>query len=1172
MFNFKLFSFKKTAMFLGALFCVNTFYTNNTAIAQDLSQAIPFDANVKTGILPNGIKYYIRKNAKPEKRVELRLAINAGSILEDKDQLGLAHFMEHMAFNGTKNFKKNELVSYLQSIGVKFGADLNAYTSFDETVYILPIPSDKKEILDKGFQVLEDWAHNVTFEHEEIDKERGVIIEEWRSRTGVQDRIQKVTLPKMFKGSQYPDRLPIGDTGIIKTFKYDVIKRFYKDWYRADLMGVMVVGDIDVAEMEEKIKTHFGRIAKPVNPRVRPNFEIPDHNSTEIAITSDKEQAFGQVQLMYKKDGKKMKTLGDYRQNLVYELYNQMLNARLQELTKKPNPPFLGGFTGYGQIGLGFKNAYQSFAQVSETGAMEGLKGLLLENKRVSEHGFVATELERAKQELMKNYERQFNERNKTESGRFVSEYVQHFLEEVPAPGIEFEFDFAKKVMGGISIDEINPLAKKWITDENRVVVIVLPEKDGVKLPTESQVRALLEETKSIAVTPYEDKVITEPLMSKMPTAGKIVKEKKIADIDATEFTLSNGAKVVLKKTNFKDDEVRLNAFAKGGHSLATDSEFISAQYSDDVVNEMGVSKFSSTDLEKMMTGKNVDVNPFISETGQGFFGNASPKDLETLFQMIHLYHTAPRKSTEDFKSYVTKNSALYKNLANNPQFFFIGEVSKLMSQNNKRAQGLPKAEDLEKINLDEAMKFYNARFANAGAFTYTFVGNFEMDKIKPLIETYIASLPSTGKKETFKDLGIRPPKGIVEKSITKGKDPRSNVMITFTDDLKNAKDGYYIRSLAEVLSIKLIENLREEKGGIYGTRATPSITVEPRSSYSINISFTCAPENVTKLTNAVYEEIEKLQKNGATQVDLDKVKEAQRRDIEKNIKENNYWVSGIRRIYNDKANPKGLLEAEVRKRIEALTIQDIQKASKKYLDIKKNRINFTMVPEAPAPVETKSGNKEQSASGKPADVLNEKLTANDVIENYLKAIGGKDKLQKVTSLKQEMKMSVMGMEIEINTIKKGNKFNLVQKQMGQEVIINYNGTKGYMTTPQGKKDLPADQVKEMEESAINFFELDYAKYGYEAVLAGNTKIEGRNAYKIEYKKAGKVAKTTFYDAGSFLNVNDISPQGENTILEHQTINGIIFPKTSKIKNQGMEIDATIKVEVNPTIDDKIFE
>ncbi len=1164
--------FNKTTFLRKGLLLLCGLFSFNIAFAQDLSQAIPFDNTVKTGVLPNGIKYYIRKNARPEKRVELRLAINAGSILEDKDQLGLAHFMEHMAFNGTKNFKKNELVSYLQSIGVKFGADLNAYTSFDETVYILPIPSDKKDILDKGFQVLEDWAHNVTFDHEEIDKERGVIMEEWRSRTGVQDRIQKVTLPKMFKGSQYPDRLPIGDTGIIKTFKYDVIKRFYKDWYRADLMGVMVVGDIDVAEMEEKIKFHFGRIAKPTNPRTRPNFEIPDHSTTEIAIATDKEQAFGQVQLMYKKDGKKMKTLGDYRQKLVYDIYNQMLNARLQELTKTPEPPFLFGFTGYGQIGLGFKNAYQSFAQVSETGAMLGLKTLLLENKRVVEHGFVASELERAKQEVLKNFEKQYNERNKTESGRLVGEYVQHFLEEEPVPGIEFEFDFAKKVVATINLDEINPLAKKWITDENRVVVIVLPEKDNVKVPKEAEVRALLDEIKSISVSPYQDKVITEPLMSKMPTAGKIVKEKKLAGIDATEYTLSNGVKVVLKKTTFKDDEVRLSAFAKGGTSLATDKEFISAQYADDLINEMGVSKFSSNDIEKMMTGKNVDINPYISETGQGFFGNASPKDLESMFQMIYLYNTDVRKSTEDFKSYVTKNSALYKNLMNNPQFFFIGEVAKVMSQNHPRAQGLPKAEDLEKINIDEAMAFYKARFADASGFTYVFVGNFDEQKIKPLIETYIASLPSKGKKETFKDLGIRPPKGIVEKSITKGKDPRSNVMIAITDDLKNPKDGYYIRMLAEVLTIKLIENLREEKGGVYGTRASASITTEPRKSYSVTVNFTCAPENVTKLTNAVYEEIEKIQKNGPTQVDLDKVKETQRRDIEKNVKENNYWLNGLRRIYTDKADPKGLLEASARQRIDALTIQDIQKASKKYLDLKKNRINFTMIPETPAPTEIKSGKNEQSASGKPADKLNDKITVNEVIENYIKAIGGKEKLQTVTSLKQDIKMSVMGMEIEMNTIKKGNKFAMTQKQMGQEMNIKFDGKKGYMVSPQGKKDMPADQLKSMEETAINFFELEYAKYGYEAALNGTQKIEGRNAYKVEYKKDGKVVKTNFYDAGTFLSVGDISVQGENTITEHQTINGITFPKTLKTKAQGMEIDSTIKIEVNPTIDDKIFE
>jgi zinc protease len=1158
----KIFKFLFIVGFLGLI--------SNFSLAQDLSQPIPFDPQVKTGVLPNGIKYYIRKNAKPEKRVELRLAIKAGSILEDKDQLGLAHFVEHMCFNGTKNFPKNDLVKYLQSLGIKFGADLNAYTSFDETVYILPIPSDKKEILDGGFQVLEDWAHNVTFDNTEIDKERGVIIEEWRSRTGAEDRIRVKTFPKMFKGSLYPERLPIGDTGIIKNFKYDAIKRFYRDWYRPDLMGVMVVGDIDVDEMEKKIKFHFGRIAPAKNPRPRPEFDIPDHKTTEIAIAADKEQAFGNVLLMYKKDGKRMKTLGDYRQKLVYDLYNAMMIDRLEELTKSENPPFVNGFAFYSQVSVGFKNAYQNYASISENQALSALKALLLENKRALQFGFTASELDRAKKNLINRYESQYNEREKTPSARLVSEYVQNFLEEEPVPGIAFEYEFVKKILPTIQLAEINPLTKIFVTDENRVITITLPEKTGVKIPTEKEVLDVIAEVEKTDVKPYEDKVITEPLMAKIPTAGKIVSEKKLPEIDATELTLSNGAKVVYKKTNFKDDEILLSAYAKGGHSLASDADYHSAAGADKVITEGGLANFSSTDLKKVLTGKTADVSPYIGEYSQGLNGDAAPKDLETMFQLAHLYFTAPRKDEKAFKSFITKNKGMMKNLIANPNFYFIDQVSKIMSQNHPRAQGLPKPEDFDKINLDKAIEFYKARFANAANFTFVLVGAFDENELRKHIETYIASLPSQpgAKPEVAKDLGIRPPKGVVEKSFEKGKDNRSQVMITITDELKNEKDAFNIRMAAEVLSIKLIENLREEKGGVYGTSARPSITKEPKPRYSITVQFTCAPENVDKLTKAVYEEIQKLQKDGPKKEDLDKVKETQRRDIEKNVKENRFWQNGLRRIYYEDAKPELMLEAKMRERVDKLTEKDIQSAAKKYMNYKKNRIIVASKPENQPESNEPKANEGQKAGGKDGNV-----SVESVLNKYIDAIGGKDKVAKVTSLKQVVTMDMGGMPMNITTMRKQGKMIMLQDMMGKVTKIVVNGDKSFVSSPKGIEDLPKEQASQMGNIEFFFVEEGYQKAAMKAQLEKTEKVDGRDAHKISFKKGDKVALEKWYDVNSGLEVKSIiGGVRELKVKEYQEVQGIKFPKKMIMEAQGMEIQMETTTEVNVDIPESEFE
>jgi zinc protease len=910
---------------------------------KNLNQQIPMDHRVKQGILPNGIKYYIQKNAKPEKRVELRLAVNAGSLQEDDDQIGLAHFVEHMCFNGTKNFKKNELVSYLQSVGVRFGAHLNAYTSFDETVYILTLPSDKQDIMDKGFQILEDWAHNVTFEDAEIDKERGVVIEEWRTGLGAGQRIRDKTFPVIFKDSRYAQRLPIGKKEILESFKYDTIRRFYRDWYRPDLMAVVVVGDVDEAAMEAKIKEHFGKILPVENPRPRKDAEIPDHKEMLITTATDKESTVAQMQVIYKHDAEKTLSFADNRRDILYELFRGMINRRLSEIAQQADPPYNGAFAGFGGF-LKTKSAYTISASSSEKKVELALKTILTENKRVLEHGFTPGELENYKKQYLSFYENDFNERDKVSSARHAGRYVRSFLSGEVSPSIEWEYEFLKKVLPTVTVDEINPLIKRWVRDENIVVSITGPEKDELKAIGENNVKTLLKEVSALKPEVYVYKEVTAALMATLPKAGKIVKETNVEILGAKELTLSNGIKVVIKPTDFNNDQIQMAAVSFGGSSLLNSEDDYSASYASTIVSQSGIGNFSQVDLQKVLSGKNASVSPFITRYFEGLRGNTSPKDFETMLQLTNMFFTQPRKDEKAYQSFVTRTKAFAANFFSNPQLYYGNELQKVLTQDHPRA-GLFKPENIDKVNLDKAFQIYQERFADGDDFQFFFVGNIDIEKAKPLFELYLGSLPVKEGSETFKDLGIRPPSGVVEKEIKRGKDPKSQVTIVFSGPMQDKKDERLINLLAQGLSIKLIENLREEKGGVYSTRANGSVGKYPYESYQVSISFSCAPENAQKLVTAAYEEIKKIQENGFTPEDLTKVKEAQKRDIERSQKENSYWLGLLQTVYRDKTDPNELTEANLRKQVDELSNESLKATAQKYLKLD-NRIVVTMNPE----------------------------------------------------------------------------------------------------------------------------------------------------------------------------------------------------------------------------------
>lgn len=901
------------------------------------SDNLPITPEVKIGKLSNGLTYYIQNNGKPEDKVELRLAIKAGSILEDDDQVGLAHFMEHMNFNGTTNFKKNELVDYLQSIGVEFGADLNAYTSFDETVYILPIPSDDPEKLDKGFQILQDWAGNALLTAEDIDDERGVVIEEYRTRLGAATRMQSKYLDKIAYKSRYAERLPIGTLKNLETFKYESLRRFQEDWYRPNLMAVIAVGDLDVETLEQKIKANFSDLKNPDNPKPRSKYGSENHEGTFVAIEWDEEATGSQVQIYYKDKGeiKKTKTVKDYRDNMVESLFSQMINNRLSEYSNKPNPPFIYGFSYHGGI-IGNKEAYQSFAQTNETGQLEALKTLLEENERVKRYGFKASELERAKKDYLARMERSFKNKDKRESGRIVNAYVQNFLRESPIPGIEWSFNYVQSELPNITLEEVNGLIENFLHDDNRLVVLTGPKKDGLTKVKEEEVIALLDAVKKADIEDYEDEAVRAEMMPVKPKKGSVVSvdvKNKGAINETITMTLSNGAKVTYKKTDFKNDEILFDAFSYGGSSLYSDEELKETASANGGLFEAGVDGLKKNDMTKMMSGKIASVRPYISTYDEGMSGSASPKDLETLFQMIHLYFTKLDKDDEAFASFISKQKAFLGNILSNPNISFSIALGKFLNEGNPRYTGFPDEEALDNANYDLAYKKFKERFANAGDFNFYFVGNIDEKQLQEFAETYIASLPGNPDgKESYKAPTYRAKSGAHEFTYRKGTEPKSQVNLIFRGDTEyDVKEARTMRVLGEILSIKLIEKLREEEGGVYGAGARGSISKIPYGRFNFSISFPCAPENAEKLADASIAELQKIIDNGPTAEDLDKVKKALLLTRKEQLEQNRFWLSAIKGADYNKSDINNVVNYE--KNINAITQEDVHNVAKKYLN-----------------------------------------------------------------------------------------------------------------------------------------------------------------------------------------------------------------------------------------------
>ena len=902
----------------------------------DLSAKVPIDKKVRVGKLDNGITYYIRANKKPEGRVQFRLVVNAGSVLEDEDQLGLAHFTEHMAFNGTEYYPHNELISKLQAKGVQFGGHVNAYTSFDQTVYYVNMPNDA-EMLEMGMKILDGWASKLLMDPKEIDAERGVIIEEWRGRLGAQDRLQKQYWPIMFKDSRYANRIPIGTEEVLKTFQRPTIVRFYEDWYRPDLQAVIIVGDIDVDAIEAKVKEYFTDNKMPANPKERPYYNVPDNKEPLVAIATDKEASSANIQMFWKHAQAPKGTIGDYRQMLVRTLAENIINARFAEMAEKASAPFLYAGGGYGsflaKLDCAVLTAYPKDNRIEEATAM-----LLKEMKRVDEHGFLQTELDRAKESLLESYRKAAKELNKTQSNDFADEYTNHYLEGDVIPGIRQEDQYAREFVPEITLEEVNNVVKDWITDENFIYILTAPEKEGYSIPTKDAILKIVANSKNEKTEPWVDTYKDEPLFDKEVKKVTPVVVKENSTLGYTEYVISNGIRFVVKKTNYKEDEIQMRSFAFGGSALYGDKEAYMVGNVASLVDDAGIANFSSSQLSKKLQGKTVGVSPYISSTTQGFSGSCVPKDLETMLQLVDLYYEAPRKDRESFDRNIETLKTQVRMAAANPQAKFMRDFYEMAYDHNPRLVVMPTEQDIDGIDYERVYQIYGERFADASDQIFVFVGNVSDENIQT-IANYLNLLPTNGKQKNEPKLDKSPKlaKGVNHSLTLAGTDKQGMVLVmgetqgfAGKDDLR---ERIAVSALGEALQIRTTEVIREKMGETYSPYSTASYDIDFDGSVTWMFFLQCAPENCESVEKAAIDLIKECIKKGCDRETLHKVKLQMIKERETRMQENGFWMGQILGSYQYKENRDANI-TDYEAMVNSLTTHDMKRLAKRYFDL----------------------------------------------------------------------------------------------------------------------------------------------------------------------------------------------------------------------------------------------
>lgn len=915
---------------VAVLFC----WGNLSMASAQQMPPVPMDQQVRVGKLDNGLTYYIRHNEKPENRVEFHIAQKVGSILEEPQQRGLAHFLEHMAFNGTKNFPGDEkglgIVQWCETKGIKFGVNLNAYTSVDQTVYrISNVPTDDQSVVDSCLLILHDWSNAVLLSDKEIDKERGVIHEEWRSRNSGIMRLYTEAQAVMYPGDKYADCMPIGSIDVIDNFPYQAIRDYYAKWYRPDLQGIIIVGDIDVDQMEAKIKSVFADVKKPVNPAKRVYYPVADNQEPLVYIGKDKEIDDPTIEIYFKQDPTPDSIKGNMAyllQQYMLSMTTSMLNSRLNELRQSANPPFIYAGCYYGNYFLAqTKDAFTLSISSKAEGINEALKAGLTELERVRRYGFTESEYERARANYLQRLESAYNEREKTKNDSYVNEYINHFLMAEPIPGIEFEYTTMNQIAPNIPVMAINQAIQQGglLPDNNQVVFIAAPEKEGIVCPTKEEVIAQLKGMKDLKVEAYVDKVSNEPLMKEAPKGGKIVSENTNAIYGTTELTLSNGVKVYIKKTDFKADEIQMKGVSLGGTSLFPDNDKLEMSYLNSVIQAGGLGNFSKVDLTKMLAGKKVSVNAAVGANTEGITGSCSPKDFETMMQLTYLSFTAPRKDMDAFASLKSRIKAQLESAESNPLSSINDTIQKMMYGYHPRYFSM-KPEMVDQINYDRIIEMYKDRFADASDFRFFLVGNVDIEKVKPLIEQYLGALPSTGRKETFRDNHMDIAKGMLENTYAKEQQtPMATVFMLYSGKCKyDLKDNLLMSFLTQALDMVYTEEVREKEGGTYGVSSYGQLSKHPNEKFMLQIVYQTDPAKKDHLNGIIDAQMKKMASEGPTEEHLQKIKEYMLKKYKDNQKENGYWLNNLDEyFYTGVDYTQGYEEA-----VNNITVKDVQK------------------------------------------------------------------------------------------------------------------------------------------------------------------------------------------------------------------------------------------------------
>jgi zinc protease len=905
-----------------------------TPAAPSADAILALDPRVRTGTLANGLRYFVRANAQPRQRAELWLAIDAGSVQEDDDQRGLAHFLEHMAFNGTKRFPKNDLIGFLERLGIRFGADLNASTSFDETTYTLTVPTDDPQLLDKAFDVLEDWAGAITLDPAQVEAEKGVVIEEWRLGRGAAARIRDRQLPILWKDSLYARRLPIGDKAILEAATPELLRRFRDDWYRPDLMSVIAVGDFDAAAIETKIRERFARLqAKSKRPRVSP--PVPPSRELAVDVAADPELTVASASISLRGPAESTRTVADYRRVLSRSLWNSIVRYRLDELRRLPDPPFLSAFVGGGGS-LRTSSSFDVRVTADPARLAAALRTTVTEVERARRAGVTAGEFERARSGFLRFLDSRYAERDQIESADLASELSDYALEREAMPGIEAETALAREILASLTVADLNaadgPGAVFRLDGEQAPVVLASgPRKDGVTLPEPAALTAVLDGLAQLELEPYVDRVADTPLVPVPPAGGKVVEATTIAELGVLDWRLSNGTRVLVKPTDFKADEVSLSGFRPGGTSNASDADFLSASFATAALGEGGLGTFDAVTLRKFMSGKIAGAAPVISELEEGVSAFASPRDIETMFELTYLALTAPREDPQAFASYRERSKKFLQNRLLQPQAVFQDELTRVMSQNHPRRQPAT-PETLDGVDLATSGRFFRSRFADVGGMTFVVVGAVDEKTLRPLVERWLGGLPSAGGRSNYRDVGVEAPQGQKAVLVKKGLEPKALVSRIFHGDAAFSREATHdARSLADALRIELREVLREDDGGVYGVSVSASLADRPRPRRTASVSFGCDPKRVDALLGELDRVLERFRKEGPKAETVVKVRETQRREREVALRENDFW-SGVLANYLSRGwDPRLILRYD--ELLERVTVERIRDTAKAMLD-----------------------------------------------------------------------------------------------------------------------------------------------------------------------------------------------------------------------------------------------